>query len=601
MPPLDLLLVVVAFAHAQAVVWLAVDDRSHSPARHRRPTHHRRRLGRGDLTVAGSAVWATWCAMVLTSVVWGAWFLHSLQLSPMTAALTWSAAALSLVTLPSAVIQAREGWEPLLRRRWSRPRHPVEIEVGSTPPAVCIQVPVHAEPPHLVIETLDALSRLDYPDFHVLVIDNNTADEALWRPVEAHCHRLGERFRFLHVEGLEGAKAGALNWADQFVPPRTELIALVDADYVVRPDWLRLTAGHFADPRVGFVQAPHAYRRHDASRFHRWAQDEYSVFFHTSMVSLNEHNAGLTVGTMSLIRHRALREAGGWATWCLTEDSELAIRIHAQGYDSVYLTQALGWGLIPETFEAYRKQRFRWTFGPAQELRRHWRLFLPRWLGGVPSQLTARQRLHHGNHGLDVVAIGVRGLTFPLSLAVGVSMVAHHEQPPVPLALWLAATGLTVSSLGLRWLVYRRVLGMSLRRMAASEVAFASLSHVIFLAALRAATGGRASWTRTDKFTTTRRGLRSLIGARDELVLGLAGLLGGISLIVATHGPLVRMLGIGVFVRAVTYLAAPLVAIVADRDLASPPRRLEERPTPRLVGSGAGRGRPRSDAEALSD
>jgi hypothetical protein len=44
------------------------------------------------------------------------------------------------------------------------------------------------------------------------------------------------------------------------------------------------------------------------------------VFFATSMVSLSEHGAGLTVGTMSLIRRRALVEAGGWAEWCLTED-----------------------------------------------------------------------------------------------------------------------------------------------------------------------------------------------------------------------------------------------------------------------------------------
>lgn len=60
------------------------------------------------------------------------------------------------------------------------------------------------------------------------------------------------------------------------------------------------------------------------------------------MVALNEHNAGLTVGTMSLIRRSALDEAGGWAEWCLTEDSELAIRIHALGYDGVYLSEAFG-------------------------------------------------------------------------------------------------------------------------------------------------------------------------------------------------------------------------------------------------------------------
>ena len=65
----------------------------------------------------------------------------------------------------------------------------------------------------MLIETLDALARLDYPNFEVLVIDNNTQDEAVWRPVEAHCARLGARFRFFHVDPLAGFKAGALNFA----------------------------------------------------------------------------------------------------------------------------------------------------------------------------------------------------------------------------------------------------------------------------------------------------------------------------------------------------------------------------------------------------
>lgn len=119
--------------------------------------------------------------------------------------------------------------------------------------------------------TLDALAALDYPDFEVLVIDNNTTDPALWHPLREHCLALGSRFRFLHVEGITGAKAGALNWAAQHTDPAARLIAVVDADYQVRPDWLRKTVGYFTEASTGFVQAPHAYRDHDASRFKRWA------------------------------------------------------------------------------------------------------------------------------------------------------------------------------------------------------------------------------------------------------------------------------------------------------------------------------------------
>ncbi len=139
---------------------------------------------------------------------------------------------------------------------------------------------------------------------------NNTSDEDLWRPVQRHCERLGARLRFVHVQGISGAKAGALNWSMQYLDPHVELIEVVDADYRVSPDWLSDSVGHFEDARVGFVQCPHAYRdvewspsAHGQRRVSRLLRDEH--------VSLSEHGAGITVGT-SLIRTKALFDAGGW-------------------------------------------------------------------------------------------------------------------------------------------------------------------------------------------------------------------------------------------------------------------------------------------------
>jgi len=157
-----------------------------------------------------------------------------LDVSLMTSSLLWATSALSAVTLPSAVVQTREGWEPLLGRRRRRAGPPLGQRAASYAPRVSVHVPCHAEPPQIVIGTLDCLAALDYPDFEVLVIDNNTADPELWRPVMAHCERLGGRFRFLHVEGITGAKAGALNWALGYTCPQAELIAVIDADYHVR-------------------------------------------------------------------------------------------------------------------------------------------------------------------------------------------------------------------------------------------------------------------------------------------------------------------------------------------------------------------------------
>ncbi|BAS11722.1 glycosyltransferase [Arthrobacter sp. Hiyo8] len=130
-----------------------------------------------------------------------------LPVGPLTGFLLWATAVLGAITLPSSVVQTREGWESLLRTTWFRPRHPMS-EPPTVFPRVSIHVPTHAEPPGMVMATLDALAALDYPNFEVLVIDNNTTDPALWEPLREHCLVLGDRFRFLHVEGISGAKAG---------------------------------------------------------------------------------------------------------------------------------------------------------------------------------------------------------------------------------------------------------------------------------------------------------------------------------------------------------------------------------------------------------
>jgi len=89
------------------------------------------------------------------------------------------------------------------------------------------------------IETLDALARLDYADFEVLVIDNNTLEEAVWRPVEAHCAQLGARFRFFHVAPLAASRPERSTTPSP-APRRTpKIVAVIDSDYVVDARWLR--------------------------------------------------------------------------------------------------------------------------------------------------------------------------------------------------------------------------------------------------------------------------------------------------------------------------------------------------------------------------
>src|SRR6185503_7240446 len=106
-------------------------------------------------------------------------------------------------------------------------------------PKVSIHIPAYREPPEMLKQTLDAVARLEYPNFECIVVINNTPDPALWRPIEEHCKTLGERFKFVREDSLTGFKAGALRLALTQTAADAEIIGVLDADYVVHSDWLK--------------------------------------------------------------------------------------------------------------------------------------------------------------------------------------------------------------------------------------------------------------------------------------------------------------------------------------------------------------------------
>jgi exo-beta-1,3-glucanase (GH17 family)/cellulose synthase/poly-beta-1,6-N-acetylglucosamine synthase-like glycosyltransferase len=244
-------------------------------------------------------------------------------------------------------------------------------------PKVSIHIPACGEPPEMLKTTLDAVARLDYPNVECVVIINNTSDPAQWRPVEEHCRSLGERFKFLYVEKLAGYKAGALRLALAHTAPDAEIVASIDADYVVQGDWLKDLVPLFADPNVGFVQSPQDHRDGDRSLMHHAMNSEYAGFFDIGMIQRNEFNAVIMHGTMCLIRRAALDAVGGWSSDTIVEDTDLGLSILEHGWTAHYTNRRYGHGLLPDTFEAYKRQRHRWAFGGFQLVRKHWRRMLP--------------------------------------------------------------------------------------------------------------------------------------------------------------------------------------------------------------------------------
>ncbi len=257
-------------------------------------------------------------------------------------------------------------------------------------PMVSLHVPAHNEPPDMVIATLRSLLHLDYPRYEVILVDDNTDDEDLWRPVEAWCARHG--VKFAHLDNWPGYKSGALNYAlRRMTSPEAEVIGIIDSDYQVQPGFLRRCAPAFADPWIGFVQSPQDYRDWTQARYYRRLYYSYKYFFAVSQPSRNEHDGAIFAGTMGLIRRVALDELGGWDEWCITEDAELSLRLLRAGWHGLHVDQAWGHGIMPLTFEALKGQRYRWCFGGIQLLRMHWTSMMPG-RAGPANRLTLGQR-----------------------------------------------------------------------------------------------------------------------------------------------------------------------------------------------------------------
>lgn len=289
-------------------------------------------------------------------------------------------------------------------------------------PKVSIHIPAYREQPDMLKQTLDAVARLDYPNFECVVIINNTPDPTFWQPIQDYCRTLGERFIFINAEKVEGFKAGALRIAMERTAVDAEVIGIIDADYVVEPNWLKDLVPAFNDPRVGLVQAPQDHRDGDRSLMHYIMNGEYAGFFDIGMVQRNEANAIIVHGTMCLIRRSAMDMAGGWAGDTICEDSDLGLAIMQHGWLTHYTKERYGYGLLPDTYEAFKKQRHRWAYGGFQIIKKHWRRFLP-----GASRLTQDQKREFGLGWLNWLGAESLGVVVAILNLIWVPIVAFAD------------------------------------------------------------------------------------------------------------------------------------------------------------------------------
>lgn len=393
-------------------------------------------------------------------------------------------------------------------------------------PMVSIHVPAYKEQPEMLKHTLDTCAALNYPNFEVLVIMNNTTDAFYWRPVADHCAVLNEKigreaFKFCYLPKVKGFKAGAMTLAYPMTDERAEIIAVIDADYAVDSEWLRELVPAFDDPKIALVQAPQDHRDGDENLLKTMMNWEYAGFFDIGMVQRNEDNAIVAHGTMLMLRRTAFDQVGGWSTDTIVEDTELGLRLFEAGWDATYTNKRYGWGLLPDTFKAFKVQRHRWAYGAVQIIKKHWRHMLPK--SGTLNSKQKAQFVSGWVYWLSDalgVAVAILNLIW-VPVIVFVGMVLPMMALTVPILTSFVVNVLHVV------LLYRKRVKAAVPEIAGAAVAAMSLQLAVSDAVLTGVVKDNLAFARTEKGGAAGKGKTPKAKLTDspvfwETTLGIA-------------------------------------------------------------------------------
>lgn len=311
--------------------------------------------------------------------------------------------------------------------------------IGVQPPGewphVTVQLPIFNEP-YVAQRIVMAAAGLDYPRerLHIQVLDDSTDRTAALLPalVQRLRREQGLDITYHHRSERRGYKAGAL--AAGLAATTSEFIAVFDADFVPRPDWLRRTVPvMLAHPELAFVQTRWAHlNRHQNPLT---AAQALALDGHFVVEQQARSAAGLCQnfnGSGGLWRRAAILDAGGWSADTVTEDLDLSYRAQLKGWRGAYLDDIEAPAELPALLANYRRQQRRWAQGSTQTLRK---LGAALWRNQRPWWHRLYALFHLGGYAASLPLLAMLLLTLPLA--------GLPAQPwPLPLPGWFSLPAL---------------------------------------------------------------------------------------------------------------------------------------------------------------
>ena len=259
-------------------------------------------------------------------------------------------------------------------------------------PVVTIQLPLYNE--RFVAERLiESAARMEWPreKLEIQVLDDSTDDtRSIVDETAARLSLQGINIQVIRREKREGYKAGALKYG--MTQAQGEFIAIFDADFLPRPDFLVRTIPYFSSLETGMVQARWSFLNAGSS----WLTSIQSILLspHFCIEHFVRFKRRLFFnfnGTAGIWRRKAIESAGGWQDDTVTEDLDLSYRAQFCGWKFVYLDEVSVPSELPITLAAFRSQQQRWAKGSIQTAIK----MLPRiFLSGLPVAVKLEAAAH---------------------------------------------------------------------------------------------------------------------------------------------------------------------------------------------------------------
>ncbi|WP_431133823.1 cellulose synthase family protein [Psychroserpens mesophilus] len=238
-------------------------------------------------------------------------------------------------------------------------------------PYVTIQLPVFNEM-YVMDRLLDNIALIDYPKdkLEIQVLDDST-DETI-ETTKRHIEKIKAKgFDIKHITRTDrsGFKAGALKEGLKIA--KGEFIAIFDADFLPKPNWLKHTIPYFKDEQIGVVQTRWSHINRNYSLLTKIQAFALDAHFTLEQVGRNSKGHFINFnGTAGVWRKECILDAGNWEGDTLTEDLDLSYRAQLRNWKFKYLEDVETPAELPVVISAARSQQFRWNKGGAENFRK---------------------------------------------------------------------------------------------------------------------------------------------------------------------------------------------------------------------------------------